>query len=213
MGELSAAILGDDGNVLAIYIVAFVLVLAILVSVLRCRRRTRGGSGGDEPEESPIEEAPVQPAAIPVSAGREAEESPEIGLPTMAEAVGGLAPGKLKSLLESRLEDMEDEETDTARAIAVVGALDELRILLPTASAEEQDALPGVQAAMERCLKAMGAERIDDDEWNPERQRAVEARKDLPVGAPPVLAEKVASGLLLNGRVARKQTVVLRTGA
>ncbi len=213
MDDSCLAVFWVDDNVFVISCVAFVVAIAAFVLLLFCRSRVRHNVDLDVPEKSSFEEEPAQAGELPVSIDRAIVDSPEIALSTLAEAVGGLPAGKLKSLLESRLQDIEDEDSDSARVFAVVGLLDEIRILLPTASCEEQDALQRVQTDLERYLKAMGAERIDDDEWNPERQRAVEVVKDLPAGAAPAVAEKVASGLIFNGRVALKQTVVLRMGA
>lgn len=210
---LSTAIFGDNVNVLAVSCVAFVVVSVAFVLVLLRRRRKNRDAGGEEPGESAPEEEQALAGEMPVSAGGGSGLSQEVGLPDLAAAVSCLPPGKLQSLLEARLEDIEDEDADTARVFAVAGVLDEIRILLPSSSDGERSGLPGVQTALNGYLGARGAELIDDDEWNPDRQRALEVRKDLPPGAAPEIAEKVASGVMIGGKIARKQTVVLRMGA
>ena len=116
----------------------------------------------------------------------------------------------LRELLEARLDDMEDEAEGVPRALAMIGLLDEIRILSPASAGQDARLLQKIDAVIRKQLEMMGAQAIDDDEWDSSRQKAVEVRRDLPAGAEPVIAEKVASGLMFEGRVRRKQSVILR---
>lgn len=140
---------------------------------------------------------------------------PENGAAThFAEEMAGLITSftneNLTGLFCLRMEDLEDEATDSAKAVAMVSMLDEIRIMEPGIQGDDSETLHRVAAAIRRELSRLEAEVLDLDEWDPQWQRAVEVRRDLPSGAAPVIAEKVESGLVLRGRLCRKQSVILR---
>lgn len=117
----------------------------------------------------------------------------------------------LSGLLSSRLDDMGEEAEGVPQAVARLGLLDEIRILSRHAGGDDAETLQELAAALRSQLEEMGAEVIDDDAWAPSRQKAVEVLCDLPAGSAPVVAGKVASGLVFQGRMYRKQAVILRT--
>lgn len=129
------------------------------------------------------------------------------------EIIPAISDDNLRGLLESRMEDMEDEDDGVPKALAMVAFLDEIQILSPKYRSGDAAALQKLAAAMHRQLVDMDAEVIDDDKWDAARQRAQCITRDLPAGAEPVITEKVASGLLFQGAVRRKQIVNLRMAA
>lgn len=126
------------------------------------------------------------------------------------ELVGKLEEENLKALLDARLDDMEDEDGDVSKACATIELLDEIRILAPNYQGHDAMVLQKLVKLFQRQLAEIGAEVIDDDTWNPSRQKVGVIVRDLPAGSSPVISEKVASGLLIRGRVCRKQVVNLR---
>lgn len=148
-------------------------------------------AAGERPDaEAPKEEAPVAAACI-------------------CNLISSIGEENLRDLLKSRIDDLDDEEGDVAKALAIVGILDEIRILNAGANESDARAMQTLDAALRRMLAELGAEMIDDDVWHPARQRATEVQHDLPAGSEPLLGEKVGSGLIYQGRIYRKQTVTL----
>jgi SOS-response transcriptional repressor LexA len=66
-----------------------------------------------------------------------------------------------------------------------------------------------VKARLQECLERAGGEIIDDDVWNPLRQRAVGFRDAATIAPEAQIIEKVAAGLFLRGVLHKKQEVVL----
>lgn len=124
--------------------------------------------------------------------------------------IAAIANPDLAVLLRSRLEDMEDEDSGKGRACDLVDLLDEIRILEKSTSGSDLEALRGMTSAVRKELDLLGAKVIDVDEWCPNLQRAVEMRRDLPLGASPVIADKVASGVEFRGKMCRRQKIILR---
>lgn len=180
---------------------AICILLAVGIVYLRTRQSCHRES--QKPQELPtpsIDEK--EPAQVKL-----AENASPI------ELAASVSDDNLRGLLESRLEDMEDEDDGVPKALAMVALLDEIRILFPNYRDGDATALQKLAAAMHCQLADMDAEVIDDDKWDASRQRAQDITRDLPTGAEPVITEKVASGLLFHGAVRRKQIVNLRTAA
>lgn len=161
---------------------------------------------GKEMTGTPSKNAPEYIHPLPTQ-----EEDGESAQASLRKFAAQARDENLRGLIESRLEDMEDEEEGLPQALAMVGLLDEIRILSPNAEEQDSQLLQTIDTMIRRQLEKMDAEVIDDDVWDISRQKAVEIRRVLPGGAEPVIAEKVASGLMFEGRVRRKQSVILHT--
>lgn len=156
----------------------------------------------DTPSDSPSE------FILPLPLQKEKGEAEEVMLRELASLA---RDENLRGLIESRLDDMKDEDEGVPRALAMVGLLDEIRILSPASEGQDAQLLQTIDAMIRKQLETMGPQVIDDDEWDPSRQKAVETRRDLPGGAESIIAEIVASGHMFEGRVRRKQSVILHT--
>lgn len=190
--------------------VALLLALAALV-VFRVRRKGLHQSAPPTAEIAPPE-AP-HPTTEPKAASKPSPENhpdPTVQISNLAAAVQN---ADLAALLLSRMEDFEDEESEAEKAMILVRLLDEIQILSPSAAPQDAALLPRCAEAARQILRTMDAETVDDDAWTPERMRAIEVRRDLPAGSTPRIAEKVASGLILHGRIHCKQEVILRMPA
>lgn len=196
---------------------AFALAVAggmVLVAIFPVwRRRAERSSKAAEKSKQPETDRSV----LPDSRIEEKEdacltenEAAALFAERMAGLIASFTNEDLTGLFRLRMEDLEEETTDSARAAAMVSMLDELHIMEPGIQGEDLEILHRVAAAIHHELRRMGAEVLDLNEWDPQWQRAVEVRRDLPSGAAPVIAEKVESGLVLRGRLCRKQSVILR---
>ena len=185
-------------HAMALALAAVVLLLLIAALAVLCARKT----GKPAPEPSPEEAAPPTALANPPATPEE--------ITKLAEAAQN---EDLAALLRSRMEDFEDEDSESEKAMILVRLLDETQILVLSASPRDTQLLARCAETARQILHSMDAEAIDCDAWTPERQRAVEVRRDLPAGSSPQIAEKVASGLILHGRIHCKQEVILRMPA
>lgn len=167
-----------------------------------------GVSAGSKPSAEPTEAVGERPDAEAPKEETPKEEAP-VAAACICNLISSIGEENLRDLLKSRIDDLDDEEGDVAKALAIVGILDEIRILNAGANESDARAMQTLDAALRRMLAELGAEMIDDDVWHPARQRATEVQHDLPVGSEPLLGEKVASGLIYQGRIYRKQTVTL----
>lgn len=88
---------------------------------------------------------------------------------------------------------------------------DELLSLAQNADSKDMTALSLLQETLLQAFKAMGIELFRESSWNPEIQRAISVEKTLPPHASPIIKEQGASGIRLDGRLLRKQEVILQT--
>lgn len=194
-----------------------------LYRVIKDLRKKNEGMNKEVPATITEEPSGPKPSAAQTE---HAEERPEAGVngeitgenvPVTAECICDhiftIEDENLRLLMKSRMDDLDDEEGEVSKALIMAGILDEIRILTASANTRDAQALQKLCKALHRTLAEMGAEIIDDDEWNSARQRASEVQYDLPTGSKPVLGEKVASGLIYQGRICRKQTVTLHMQA
>lgn len=184
-----------SNHAVALALAAVVLLSAIAALAVSRARKTA------KPEPTPLPGEPAPPPA-PENSPATPEE-----ITKLAEAAQN---EDLAALLRSRMEDFEDEDSESEKAMILVGLLDEIQILTPSAKPADTQLLARCAETARQILRSMEAEAIDDDAWTPEHQRAIKVLRDLPAGSPPQIAEKVASGLILHGRIHRKQEVVLR---
>lgn len=185
----------------SLYVLATV-VAAVGVVLALCKTLTGGNLRGKQGR--PGRDAGKASAPVPL-----AEEGPEPGNGNLQELIGTFSQEDLRGLLQDRLESMDDSGEGTERwAMELVDLLDEIRWM---GGLEKEDAarIPALRDKLIEILQAAGGELIDDDTWNPARQRAVKISKTLPEGAEPRVTEKHASGLIFKGRLLRKQEVSL----
>lgn len=197
-----------------------VVLLALLFFLLR--RKRRGAYCIRRAENKPLSATEAvhvsvndQPSVVSQKPVEEVVPDPETEKKRSFEEktddfIAAIANPDLAGLLRSRLEDLEDEESEKGRACALVNLLDEMHILEKSTSDADLEALRGMTSAVRNELDLLGAKVIDADEWCPNLQRAVEMRRDLPLGSSPVIADKVASGVEFRGNLCRRQKVILR---
>lgn len=117
----------------------------------------------------------------------------------------------LRDLVECRLEDIRDSEAKSIdRAGLIVDFLDEIRLILSTASSFDGDGLEVIRRQMEAALEQEGGELLFFDTWTPEYQRAVEVDRCLPEDSLTIINEHKAYGFMLNGKLIRKQEVSIK---
>lgn len=149
----------------------------------------------------------------------EAESSPQVdddipkeeacSLYTLPEGVE--LTESLRDLAECRLEDIRDSECKSIeRAGLIVDFLDEIRLILPTASPFDAAGLEVIRRQMEVALEQEGGELLFFDTWTPEYQRAVKVDRCLPEDSLTIINEHKAYGFMLNGKLIRKQEVSIQ---
>ncbi len=130
--------------------------------------------------------------------------------PSLDETVKCLNDENLKELVKERLEDMKMAESDVQEwALMAIDLYDELNLMLKSYSKEDEEYMNVIIHILLNSLKEKDCELIDDDVWEPTRQRAIKVEKNRPEGEPPVILSKGRSGLILNGRLIRKQEVTI----
>ncbi len=161
-------------------------------------------------------QVPVRPseAYMPLVAELPAEVQEKESTPPASGRCSNLAEQlndeNLRELVKDRLNDLQEEETRTqAWALALVDLLDELKLMRPSYSECDAKVVSRLAQEFERLLQGEGFTRIDLDEWNPALQRAIRVERTLPEGAPAAIISKGASGLIIGGRLIRKQEVIL----
>lgn len=93
-------------------------------------------------------------------------------------------------------------------ALEVVDTIDEITRLIDTTEQEtEKESIRKVVAALTTLLTEAGCELINDDEWNPDRQRAIKVERVLPKDAKPRIKKKIRQGVIVRGVLIRKQDV------
>lgn len=96
-------------------------------------------------------------------------------------------------------------------ACEAVDFYDELASVKEIALEEDLPGLDSLGNELERVFRGMGVEILRSSSWNPEMQRAVAVEKTLETHTAPVVKEQGASGVRVDGRLVRKQEVVLQT--
>ena len=116
----------------------------------------------------------------------------------------------LRMLILDRLEEIEEEEDDIERQVLkAVDLLDEILQMRNAYADENARVLDALTQEIKQQLSDLACEILDSDVWQPLVQKAVKIEYILPDGEPPVVFQKLISGVKKNGVVLRKQSVVL----
>ena len=121
-----------------------------------------------------------------------------------------------ESLSSANLRDLVTDRLDNLRALIetwaleAVDTIDELMRACNNAGSDAE-ALNRLCDELREMLAAAGCTVIDEDEWTPSLQRAIKTEKTLPAGSPACIGKKIATGLVVQGQLVRKQEVVLQT--
>ncbi len=123
----------------------------------------------------------------------------------------GIRSADLKGLVCSRLADMDMEQPGSeAWGLAAVDFFDELSLLAEGCEAADADVVLSLQKALPGLLALHGCKLLDESEWNPQVQRATSIDRCLSEGERPRLVRKFSSGLMVEGKLIRKQEVKLQ---
>lgn len=121
----------------------------------------------------------------------------------------------LSDFLRCRLPEMAEQEPDNGEygydswALRVVDFLDEYRLLQQNGQTVLTGADAEVRGVILQIFTEIGASMIDEETWTPSLQRAVSVITSPTPCASPSIQAKGASGLIIRGRLVRKQEVVL----
>lgn len=129
-----------------------------------------------------------------------------------------LPPSRLRELplenpnLSPRIEKVAFADSDLQHLLEeVVSLYDELAILKSSPQSDNKLQCDFLRSRLKDMVERVGAELIDDDNWDAARQRAIEIRNKNEKSTTPTIAEKVGSGLRFRGRLIKKQEVILNT--
>lgn len=118
----------------------------------------------------------------------------------------------LKGLLKERIADFSIEGLSIEKwALSVVDFLDEISWMSDSFSSRDVRVLRDFAKQMENLLSSMDCILVDEDLWTQESQRAVSVKKVLAKGASPRIIKKGSTGLIVQGKLIRKQEVYLET--
>ena len=115
----------------------------------------------------------------------------------------------LSLLLLDRLDEIDEKTSLDSQALCAVALTDEITQMGEAYEGQNAAALSSIHAEIMRELARHNCEVINSDTWNPEVQKIGRVEYTLEDGAAPRIAEELASGLKMNGRILRKQLVAL----
>lgn len=115
----------------------------------------------------------------------------------------------LSLLLLDRMDEIDEKNSLDAQALCAVSLTDEIMQMCEAYEGQNAAALSSIHARLLGELARHNCEIINSDTWNPEVQKIGKVEYTLEDGASPHIAEKLASGLRMNGRILRKQLVAL----
>lgn len=115
----------------------------------------------------------------------------------------------LKLLLLDRMDEIDEEASLNSQALCAVTLVDEITQMCKAYEGQNAVTLSSIHSEILRELARHNCEIIDLDTWDSEVQKIGKEEYTLEDGAVPHIAEKLASGLKMNGRVIRKQLVAL----
>lgn len=115
----------------------------------------------------------------------------------------------LSLLLLDRMDEIDEKTSLDSQALCAVVLTDEITQMGEAYEDQNAAALSSIHAELLRELARHSCEIINSDTWNPEVQKIGRVEYTLEDGASPRIAEKLASGLKMNGRILRKQLVAL----
>ncbi len=156
---------------------------------------------------------PLEPCCSPSKSSDILENTPEkqpdhlAKWPSPPAGREGLSAPWLE-FVESRLAELSplSNADDSKWALGIVDFIDELKESNADASSVERNESDSLCASLSAFLSSKGYSLIDDDEWNPEQQRAVAVVRKPDAGATKILG-KGSTGLSRCGKIIRKQEV------
>ena len=111
--------------------------------------------------------------------------------------------------IQDRIEQLQEtEEYDMQWIIDAVDLIDELRMMEGSFSEKDKEAVEFINSLVLEKITSHGTTLIDRDEWTPSEQRAISVTRDSNVCKEKIL-RKGATGLIIEGRLIRKQEVIL----
>ncbi|WP_455562832.1 hypothetical protein [Akkermansia massiliensis] len=126
--------------------------------------------------------------------------------------IEGVESENLRELVKERIADLSVDGLSIEKwALGVVDFMDEISWMSVSFTSRDSQVLQKVVEKLKELLISMDCLPVDEDCWNPERQRAVSVQKNLPKGASPHIVRKGSSGLIIKGKLIRKQEVYLET--
>lgn len=136
------------------------------------------------------------------------ESLPQIDIPQ--DQLKSFTSENLKGLIQDRINDLNITGLSVEQwALGVVDFIDEVSGIRNGLSDRERQHLKVLVNQLKKQLAAMDCVLIDEDEWNPKKQRAITTRKTLPKEALPRITDKGATGLMIQGKLIRKQEVFI----
>ncbi|MBT8792739.1 hypothetical protein [Akkermansia muciniphila] len=118
----------------------------------------------------------------------------------------------LRGLIKERIADFSIEGLSIEKwALGVVDFMDEISWMSDSCSSRDVRVLRDLVKQMKALLSSMDCIPIDEDLWTQENQRAVSVKEVLPKGASPRIIKKGSTGLIVQGKLIRKQEVYLET--
>ena len=115
-----------------------------------------------------------------------------------------------RDFVNELFDEVESDEEETARALAMVDAYDGISAKLGILSIHDREVAQNALRLVKSDLKRHGFELICDEAWNAKRQKAVAVRHDEAVDGIHFVRSE-ASGLLRGDKVIRKQEVTVVT--
>ena len=138
------------------------------------------------------------------------EEPPMFKLePILEEDIFRKISTDFRLFLQDRFQSLdENDSSDMQWCISAVDLLDEIRIMSGSYSDDDSRAAVVVRERILKRLAEIHVTIIDKDTWAPVEQRAISVKKDASAVAERI-ERKGASGIVLDGKIVRKQEVFL----
>ena len=116
---------------------------------------------------------------------------------------------ELLLFFQTRLPELDEtSQTETSWIVQAVDLLDEIRMMECNYTAEDMEAIALIRNKLQKKLTELHVRIIDKDCWDAEEQRAISIKQD-----PDVFVEQIerkgASGIVVDGKLIRKQEVFL----
>ncbi len=138
------------------------------------------------------------------------EQSGECGICNYEELLQKIDNGNLRELIRDRITEYNSDYDDVERwALGVIDLVDEIVYMEKSYTEAEKTLMEELTQSLRDNLKSRECEVIDVDEWTPAKQRAIKVNRVLPSGSPYKIVRKGASGLIVRGRLIRKQEVIV----
>jgi hypothetical protein len=106
-------------------------------------------------------------------------------------------------------ERIETESAVPAFMIGLVDLIDEIELIKTRSDGVNSETLSMVQSRLQDKIELAGGYLIRETVWNPSHQRAVKVEPGVSDQAETVFQQSISTGLMHNGRIIRKQEVVI----